>query len=212
MTRAMSEPSTLSRIEACLARCRTGDGEARAELITHASERLRALTARMLAHSYSRLARWEDADDVFQNAALRLCRALAEVTPATPRDFLRLAALQIRRELLDLARHYFGPQGPGAHHHSVAPGSSGATPPGEAPQSTYDPSRLAEWTDFHAAAEALPDDQREVVDLLWYQGLSQDEAATLLAVDVRTVQRRWLRARLKLHARLRDEKRDDPLM
>jgi DNA-directed RNA polymerase specialized sigma24 family protein len=33
---------------------------------------------------------------------------------------------------------------------------------------------------------------------LWYQGLSQGEAAALLEVDVRTVKRRWQAARLKL--------------
>jgi DNA-directed RNA polymerase specialized sigma24 family protein len=39
-------------------------------------------------------------------------------------------------------------------------------------------------------------------DLLWYQGLSQDEAAQALGVDVRTVKRRWREARLTLHQTL----------
>ncbi len=36
-------------------------------------------------------------------------------------------------------------------------------------------------------------------DLLWYQQLSQAEAAQLLNVSERTVKRRWASARLKLH-------------
>ena len=37
---------------------------------------------------------------------MRLCRALGEVQPLTVADFFRLAAAQIRRELLDLARRH----------------------------------------------------------------------------------------------------------
>ena len=36
----------------------------------------------------------------------RLYRALETVTPVSVRDFLNLAAVQIRRELTDLARYY----------------------------------------------------------------------------------------------------------
>ena len=35
-------------------------------------------------------------------------------------------------------------------------------------------------------------------DLLWYQGMSQAEAAASLGVSERTVNRRWLSARLHL--------------
>jgi RNA polymerase sigma-70 factor (ECF subfamily) len=51
----------------------------------------------------------------------------------------------------------------------------------------------------------LPDAERAVADLLFYQGLSQEEAAALLGVDVRTVQRRWQRVRVHLHGRLGGE-------
>ena len=74
---------------------------------------------------------------------------------------------------------------------------SGRTP--DVGDDTYDPVRLAEWTRFHDAAGSLPDEQREVFDLLYYQGMTQDEAAALLGVSDRTVKRRWLSARLALH-------------
>jgi RNA polymerase sigma-70 factor (ECF subfamily) len=70
-----------------------------------------------------RVARWVDAEDVLQNALLR---ALETMRPESTRAFFGLAAEQMRRELLDLARHYCGPEGEGAHHDSVAPRSASA--------------------------------------------------------------------------------------
>lgn len=52
--------------------------------------------------------------------------------------------------------------------------------------------------------EALPEEEREVVNLLWYEGMSQPEAADLLGISSRTVLRRWHAARLKLFQVLHD--------
>jgi len=53
------------------------------------------------------LRRFEQTEDLSQNAAMRLHRALEQVRPAACR-ILCLAALKIRQELQDQARHYFG--------------------------------------------------------------------------------------------------------
>jgi RNA polymerase sigma-70 factor (ECF subfamily) len=63
---------------------------------------------------------------------------------------------------------------------------------------------LAQWTEFHRVIERLPDKERQVVDLLFYHGLSQAEAADVLAIDTSTVKRRWRAARLTLHELLKD--------
>src|SRR5262249_45380117 len=97
-------------------------------------------------------------------------------------------AVQIRRELLDLARRYRAQDSP-------RPGAA------EPSTTTFEPGRLARWTEFHEAAGRLPEEERAVLDLLWYQGLSQAEAAALLEISVPTLKRRWLAARLKLRAR-----------
>jgi RNA polymerase sigma factor (sigma-70 family) len=68
--------------------------------------------------------------------------------------------------------------------------------------STYEPRRLADWTEFHGKVEQLPEQERQVFDLLWYQGLSQSEAAAVLRVSVPTIKRRWLSARLRLKSAL----------
>ncbi len=43
---------------------------------------------------------------------------------------------------------------------------------------------------------------QEIIDLLWYQGISQQEAAICLGVSERTVQRRWRQTCLHLHEAL----------
>jgi len=181
-------------LQDCLDRLRRGDPAARGELVAAACERLGQLT-RVMLRDYRRLRRWEQTDDVLQNAMIRLDRALREVTPEAPRDFYRLATLQVRRELIDLARHHFGPEGPGALH---ATDAGGTTPP-EPAESTHEPGRLAAWSEFHRRVESLPDEEREVFDLVWYQGLPHAEAAALLGVSTKTIQRRWHSACLRLH-------------
>jgi RNA polymerase sigma-70 factor (ECF subfamily) len=143
--------------------------------------------------------RWVESGDVLQGALMRLLRALNDVQPGSVRDFFALAAQQIRRELIDLARHYYGPQGLGANHATHAAEGSGPQPAENAPDRGTEPGGLADWCEFHARIEELPEEQREVVGLLFYQGLTQAEAAQLLGVTVRTVQRRWHAALLELH-------------
>src|SRR5438309_8558542 len=111
----MSQLPIADQIQSCLDRWAQGEQAAREELLTIACDWLRRLVAVML-RDYPGVRRWEQTDDVLQNAMLRLWRALQDVKPATSREFCGLATLQMRRELVDLARHYFGPLGLGAHH------------------------------------------------------------------------------------------------
>lgn len=199
--------NTTLHLQQCLNRLQGGDEAARKELVNAACQRLLRLTRKML-RADGRLQRWEQTDDVFQNAILRLCRALQGVTPGSVREFFRLAAVQVRRELIDLARHYYGPHGLAAKHQSkpfqkdadgIAQGFH------EPADRSEDPSRLAAWSAFHEHIGALPDEERELFDLIWYQGLSQVEAAKILQVSTRTVERRWQAARLRLYEALHGE-------
>lgn len=87
-----------------------GDETAVPALIDRSCERLRKLTRKMLK-SCPGVKPWEDTDDVLQGAAIRLHRSLEAVKPATVQAFFGLAAVQIRRQLIDLFRHYHGPEG-----------------------------------------------------------------------------------------------------
>jgi RNA polymerase sigma factor (sigma-70 family) len=193
-----ASPPTV-QLQGYLDRMHAGEAGARDELLGHAYGRLQRLTRKMLK-GYPGVRRWAQTDDVLQNALLRLLRALEEVQPATVRDFFALTTEQIRRELLDLARHYFGPQGLGARHATHAGGEHASSPAYDRPDQSHEPSALAAWREFHEQVRELPDEEREVVGLLFYQELTQAEAAAVLHVTVRTVQRRWHAALLKLHA------------
>jgi RNA polymerase sigma-70 factor (ECF subfamily) len=184
---------------------RAGDRAAGDELFRRLGERLERLARKML-QGFPAVGRWEGTADVLQNASLRLLRALREVRPDSTRKFFALAGVQIRRELLDLKEHYYGPRGMGAHHHTAeAPGDStvpAAEPMDPAPGSD----ELEEWCAFHRQIDGLPEEEREVVDLHFYQGLTKAEAAAVLGVDVRTVQRRWNEALQQLRSPRRGER------
>src|SRR3954469_15290100 len=108
------ESSYPTLIHSKLDRMRAGDREAREELLRALGHWLENLARRML-RGYPQVRRWAETGDVLQNALLRLLRALEVVRPESTRDFFNLAAVQIRRELIDLARHFQGPQGEAAH-------------------------------------------------------------------------------------------------
>ena len=69
---------------------------------------------------------------------------------------------------------------------------------------------MRRWTEFHEAVARLPDDLRSVFDLLWYQEMSQAEAAALLGVSVPSVKLRWMKARLRVQQALDGVPFDDP--
>lgn len=201
----MSDGNT-TQLQGLLDRAAAGEPSAYGDLIAQAEDRLLRLSRRML-RNYPRLQRWEATDDVFQDAALRLHRALAEVKPESVRGFIGLAATQIRRTLIDLARRHFGPEGWGANHQTDGPedtvGQDGWVR--GAPARGGPPETIADWTAFHEAVESLPADERDVFQLTWYAGLRQADIARLLGVSIPTVKRRWRAARIALYRALGGE-------
>jgi RNA polymerase sigma-70 factor (ECF subfamily) len=97
-----TDDTLASDLADCLDRLAAGDAAARDRILELTQARLRVLAHRLL-HQFPQVRRWEETDDVLQNASLRLHRALAEVHPGSARDLLALAARQIHRELIDLA-------------------------------------------------------------------------------------------------------------
>jgi RNA polymerase sigma factor (sigma-70 family) len=199
---SMSDASSLSaaanrRVEDCLSRLAANDPSARDELMAIASDRMRGIAHRML-RTFPAVRRWEQTDDVSQNAALRLYRALSQIKPRDPRGFIGLCAVQVRRELLDLTRKHAGLESYAANHetnvhrvdgrdiHKIDVHADGGEPL----------DHLARWTRLHEAAASLPIEEREVFDLAWYMGLTQKEIGSLLGCSVRTVKRRWESAKI----------------
>ena len=185
-----------TRLQSLIEQSLNGDPATHAALLQHACDRLLRLTRKMF-HGYPQLRRWEQTDDVFQNAMLRLHRALPVVRPESARHFFNMAAQQVRWELLDLVKHHFGPECNGARHHTdgLPPDEQG----GVLHEKAAEPDDLSSWAEFHRLVEKLPLEEQEVVNLLYYQGLTQNEAARLLEISGRTLKRRWQSARIKLY-------------
>jgi len=194
-----ADPACSPELFACLTRLAAGDLSARGRIIELVSGRLRMLAHRMLAR-FPVVRRWDDTDDVFQNAVLRLHRALGEVTIESPRAIMALAATQLHRELVDLARRYRGPMSFAANHATAAPGAGPLSPPLLAAAAAAEP--LDQWTLFHESIVNLPAESREVFQLVWYLGMDQKAIARLLGCSERTVRNRWREARAAVRAAL----------
>ncbi len=175
------------------------------QLTASSEESMRRLASRMLSR-FPSVRRWEETDDVYQEAAVRLHRALHEVVPESVRHFHSLAALQIRRVLIDMARRYSRPHCFAANHDTNCGGPerwlNEEVDGGGQPEAIS----LDDWADFHRLVEDLPEPLREVFDLLWYSGLRQEEAAELLGITVRSLERRWRNARILLSDWCRGER------
>jgi RNA polymerase sigma factor (sigma-70 family) len=158
----------------CVERRRAGERAAADELL---GDRLEHLARKML-RGFPAVRRWAETGDVLQGAVLRLLNCLREVRPAGTRDFINLAGVQMRRELLDQARRF------GRRRGEV--GDEGALAEAAAPAADLDG-----WCRFHEAVEGLPALEREVVGLVFYHGWTQAQVAELLGVCERTVRRYW---------------------
>jgi len=134
-------------------------------------------------------------DEILDAVVERLLKAMRSVHPQTVRQFFALVNQHMRWELNDVARRL--DEQPSAlelrEDLVAAPASSGSvlTPEGR---------RMLD------AIDQLPEEEREVFGLVHVQGLMTGEAAQVLGVSVRTVQRRLNRSLLLL-ARVLDDLR-----
>lgn len=188
------------RLAGCLKRLAKGDDSARVEILEVCNERLRELSSRLLG-KFAKVRRWDNTDDVAQNAAMRLYRALGDTVPDSPRGLMGLMATQIQRELIDLARKHSGPMSYAQNHDTnvARDGEKNGVflvdDAEDAGDGLEEELPLERWESFHAAVESLPEEHREVFKLVWYLGADRETAAKTLGLSVRTVGRRWQEAR-----------------
>jgi RNA polymerase sigma factor (sigma-70 family) len=187
----MTDDATV-RLQGLIDRAAAGDKAARRELLERACDRLRRLAARIFHESFPALERRHELDSVVHETWLRLAQAMETANPPTVVDFFRLAAHKVRQVLLDMADR----QRRQAAREAVGLTGAGGSPP----DGTYDPARLAEWTEFHRKVDELPADQRAVFELHHYVGLPQAEVARLLDLHPRKVSYLWIEATDRLAA------------
>ena len=197
--------STTIAMQSKLDKLIQGDDQAKKELIDLAYERL-LIVARKLLGSFVRVRVEEETAGVLSEAYFRLHSSLDDVKPQSVRQFMGLAALEIRRVLLDKIRQMEGrgkQKRPDRVSIGVGPAGTDNSSAGfDVADADFDASKQHLAIDLLEAIDKLPDEERETVELLFFHGLSQVEAAEILAVDESTVKRRWARARVKLAEKL----------
>ena len=167
------------------------------ELLERAVGRLRLLCATFLNKSYPRLTRPPvnlETDELLGGVVAGLLTALRTTRPPTVRRFFALACQHIRWQLLELARRL--DERPAA----AALAESGVAAPPDSMASGLSP----DGRRMLGAIEGLPEDEREVFDLVGIQGLTHGEVAAVVGASEKTVQRRLNRARLLLAEQLAD--------
>lgn len=187
-----------THLQQVLDRLRQGDDSARRELIGCAYERLRVLARSILHNDFPRFENLHETGSVLHEAALRLLKTLEQEQPNTIRGFFGLAAKKTREVLLDVARREKR-RGAGANCEGLGQGEGlHGTPLNEVADTSDDPARMAQWTEFHQKVGELPPMEREVVDLYWYQGLTQAQTAGIMGLTQKDVSRLWIKAVRKL--------------
>jgi RNA polymerase sigma factor (sigma-70 family) len=181
------------------------DGEKPAEpivraLLDRSVRRLQLLCANLLYRDYRRLTLPPTnlrPEEVLGAVVERLLKAMRSVRPQTVRQFFALVNMHMRWEMNDVARR-LDEQPTALEVHEellVAPDKSSSI---LTPQARR----------ILAAIDGLPEEEREAFELLNVQELTQSEAAEVLGVSVRTVQRRLNGALVLLAKGLNDLRPD----
>jgi RNA polymerase sigma factor (sigma-70 family) len=186
----------------CVRRWQAGEPEAANTLFGAVGQRLEHITRKML-RGFPAVHACTETADVLQSSLLRLLHTLSRVQPESTRHFFNLAAVHVRRELLDLARRFRR-----AGFARLVPANATTDSGGAGPVPAEDDD-LELWCRFHEAVAQLPAEEREVLGLVFYHGWTQGQVAELFQVNERTIRRRWQSACLKLH-RLVGEKLPGP--
>ena len=167
------------------------------DLLAGAVKRLHVLCSSLLFRSYPRLARPPlnlQSDELLSSVVERLLKAMRQVRPQTVRQFFALANQHMRWELNDLARRLDEQAAAVELRDSLVPA------PAESSGSQASPNtrRILE------VIGSLPEEEREAFNLVRIQGMTQPEAAAVLGVSAKTVQRRLNRGLLLLADQLAD--------
>lgn len=171
------------------------------ELLARSVGRLELLCEAFLFRSYPRLTRPPlnlQTQDILGAVVERLLKAMREARPGNVRQFFAIATQHMRWELNDLARR-LDEQPPAVQI------LDSLVPAAESTASQISPVARR----LFQAIDDLPEQEREAFDLLRIQGLTRSEAAEILEVSVKTIQRRVNRAVLLLSETVGDLRPED---
>jgi hypothetical protein len=199
--------------------------EEKKDRLERATRRTYYLAKQMLSRS-PHAGQWEQSADALPDALYRYLQFAKEITSGSARRFYNVASFRLRQLLLDLAHCHLGLHGAEFDQHSGPVGEAVARSVGPGDRM----SSLDEWLLFHRLTASVPEhepmwprggvdtlegwvvlhrlvgtpppEELETFGLIWYQGLTQEEAADMLGVSAKSVECWWQAARLALARRI----------
>jgi RNA polymerase sigma factor (sigma-70 family) len=195
----MSEESTSAAVQRYLDAL-AGDQPAEPivrALLDRSVRRLQLLCTNLLYRKYRRLTLPPvnlQPEELLDAVVERLLKALRSVRPQTVRQFFAMVNQHMRWELNDVARRLDEQPTAVEVREDMVP----------APPASNDSVLTPNGRRILKTIDELPEDEREVFGLVHIQGLMSGEAAEVLGVSVRTVQRRLNRCLLLLAKELED--------
>ena len=193
--------TTTGNIHDWLQKLKSGLPESRNALLEHSQKRLRHMVRRHFWQQQD-LRRLEETDDILQKALLRLNKAMETIHPGTVAEFFGLASQQIRWVLLDLGQEMGKLRENDSFEFRMFSDKFLFDLPKD---DSASPGSLLEWEHFHKTIQSLSELDKSLFDLLYYQGLTQDEAPEILNIPIRSLKRYWRNAKVKLYEKLHGE-------
>jgi RNA polymerase sigma-70 factor (ECF subfamily) len=195
-----AEPAAGGPDREALRRVAGGDAEAFAVVVEHHQERLLRLCRRLLGDA-------EEARDAAQEVFLKAYRGAAGYEPRG-QVYTWLYRIAVNHCLNRLRRRRvvrFLPWSGAAGGEAADAEAPPFDPPSEAPGPEDELAARQRWRRVRRAVAVLPDNQRAVLVLVRWEGLSYREAAEVLGISVGAVESRLVRAMRNLGAALGPE-------
>jgi RNA polymerase sigma factor (sigma-70 family) len=187
------QPRAADFIQTWLDSHRAGEDPSLNDLCSLCEERVRQLVRPQL-RKFPLVVQESQTTEVVNQTLLRLLDALRkDVRPASILDLERFLAAKIRFVLLDMHK--------AIQRRRRRVGSLGEQTVAT-PEDADDPVDVDLMVAFHEYVEALPPDEQVLFDVFYYQGKSKAEAAALLGLPLSTVNKHWVKARLRMRERL----------
>jgi RNA polymerase sigma factor (sigma-70 family) len=191
------EDELIEKIERCLTTLNSGNRDSAIhDLVDLSYSRLTKLVAKALK-KFPTLQRSMSPEEIVQSQLLKsIDCAIHEVRPQTAQHLLSLVSRHIRYQLLSLIRKQKIQSERFVSLQNSA--GEGVRSFDQIDTRSNEQQKLKKWERFQEKVDELPEDLRTVIDLIYFQGLSQKKAAEVLDVTDRTIRNRINSASEKL--------------
>jgi RNA polymerase sigma factor (sigma-70 family) len=194
----VSEFTDSDGLDLLLEKLRNNDKDAKNAIIVYTLDRLERVSRRMF-HKFPVLQESEETGDILHMLVLKLDKALSHDTPNSVSGYFALVNLNLNWILKGIARKIKASEG--FVWNGMNDVLNQVTDPYSGPVNNLD------WVEFFELLEMLPQENREIFDLIWLQGLNQKQTAMILGISLRTVIRRWIKTKLEIRRLMDDELR-----